>query len=216
MPVHHTVFRLFLVFATLTASGSALAEESANDALQDLQHKWATANYAADEKEREDALKMLARSADAAVTEHPQSAQLLAWRGIILSTYAGAKGGLGAIDIAEAARDSLLAAAQIDETAIGGGIDTSLGVLYYKVPGWPLGFGDDDVAARYLARGLAVNPDGVDENYFMADFLFEQGNKQGARDYLQKALAAAPRPGREDADEGRGREIEVLLSKLEQ
>ena len=36
--------------------------------------------------------------------------------------------------------------------------DSSLGVLYYKVPGWPIGFGDKDKARDLLQKALAVNP----------------------------------------------------------
>ena len=63
------------------------------------------------------------------MNQFPQSAPLLAWRGIIMSTYAGAKGGLGALDLAKSALKSLEAARKIDEKAIGGGIDTSIGAL---------------------------------------------------------------------------------------
>lgn len=182
--------------------------------LQALQHEWAKANYGLKDDEREAALKALVPKAEAAVGEFPQSAPLLAWRGIILSTYAGAKGGLGALDLAKAALKSLEAARKIDEKALGGGIDTSIGALYYRVPGWPLGFGDDDKAADYLAKGVALNPTGIDENYFYGDFLAEQGEKDKAKTYLEKALAAAPRPGREDADAGRRAEINAVLQKL--
>ena len=42
---------------------------------------------------------------------------------------------------------------------------TSLGALYYQVPGWPLGFGDDAAARTMLRKGLAIDPDGIDANY---------------------------------------------------
>lgn len=51
--------------------------------------------------------------------------------------------------------------------------------------------------------------------YFYGDFQLNQGNKQIARQYLEKALKAAPRPGREIADNGRHADIERDLSKLD-
>jgi tetratricopeptide (TPR) repeat protein len=194
--------------------GTAFAGDDQASVLLDLQHRWATANYQVPENDREEALKALVPAAEEAVRKYPQSAALLAWRGIILSTYAGAKGGLGALDLAKQALNSLEAAAKIDENAIGGGIDTSIGALYYRVPGWPLGFGDDDKAAQYLSRGLELNPTGIDENYFYADFLIEQGEKDKAALYLQKALDAAPRPDRADADTGRHKDIAIAMAKL--
>ena len=43
--------------------------------------------------------------------------------------------------------------------------------------------------------------------------LYRQGHPQQAREALQKARAAAPRPGRELADQGRRREIDALLQE---
>ena len=214
MSIRQLVTRLAVIVPLLGMAGAASAGDDQSMVLLDLQHRWATANYQVPENDREEALKALVPAAEEAVQKYPQSAALLAWRGIILSTYAGAKGGLGALDLAKQALQSLEAAAAIDEDAIGGGIDTSIGALYYRVPGWPLGFGDDDKAAMYLARGLALNPTGIDENYFYADFLIEQGEKDKAAQFLQKALAAASRPDRSDADAGRRQDIAVAMAKL--
>ena len=41
--------------------------------------------------------------------EYPGRAEPLIWHGIILSSLAGAKGGLGALGLAKEARDQLLA-----------------------------------------------------------------------------------------------------------
>ncbi|AWP35064.1 hypothetical protein B9D02_21065 (plasmid) [Pantoea vagans] len=51
--------------------------------------------------------------------------------------------------------------------------------------------------------------------YFYGDFQLNQGNNQIARQYLEKALKAAPRPRREIADNGRHADIERDLSKLD-
>jgi len=136
------------------------------------------------------------------------------WEGIVLSTYAGAKGGLGALSLAKKSRDCLLEATKIDPAALRGSAYTSLGALYYKVPGWPLGFGDEDKAASYLHKALELNPDGMDPNYFLGELLFEQGKYSGSLQHLQKALAAAARPDRPIADAGRRAEIDALVAKV--
>jgi Tfp pilus assembly protein PilF len=93
-----------------------------------------------------------------------------------------------------------------DDAALNGDVYTTLGTLYYKVPGWPIGFGDDKKARDYLERGLALQPTGIDQNYFYGDFLLKLGDKASARIYLTKALNAPPRPGLEEADAGRRRQ----------
>ena len=140
----------------------------------------------------------------------------MVWEAIILSSYAKFAGGLSALSKAKAARDLLERAEKIDPAALNGSIYTSLGSLYYKVPRWPIGFGDKKKARAYLEKALQINPDGIDPNYFYGDFLLEQGEYAKARTYLEKALASPPRNGREDADQGRRTEVEQDLEKANQ
>ena len=184
-----------------------------NEALARLQSRWAEVNYQLPEKQREAAFAELAAQAEAEVRNNP-APELLIWRGIILSTYAGAKGGLGALDLVKASKASLEQALAKNDQALEGSAYTSLGALYYQVPGWPVGFGDDDKAQAMLSKALTLNPDGIDPNYFYGDFLYRQERYAEARVALLKAQAAKPRPGREVADRGRQAEIQALLDKV--
>ncbi|MCB1601512.1 MAG: tetratricopeptide repeat protein [Xanthomonadales bacterium] len=111
------------------------------------------------------------------------------------------------------ARQSLEAAIKINPAALDGSAYTSLGSLYYQVPGWPVGFGDDDKAEELLKKALALAPDGIDANFFYGDYLMDQGRYGEAIAVLEHAAAAAPRPGRELADQGRQAEIQAKLAK---
>ena len=182
--------------------------------LADIQHRWAEIQYQMPEDEREKAFENLAGEAEAFVAHYPGRAEPRIWQGIVLSTYAGAKGGLGALGLVKDARKTLEAALGIDPDALDGSAYTSLGSLFYQVPGWPLAFGDDKQAEEYLRKALAINPDGIDPNYFFGDFLLEQGEKDRAKVYLSNALKASPRSGRELADKGRREEIRNRLDKL--
>ena len=146
--------------------------------------------------------------------KYPDRAEPLVWQGIVLSTYAGAKGGLGALSIARKSRDALLAAVKLNGDALQGSAYTSLGALYYKVPGWPIGFGDHKAATEYLRKALALNPNGIDPNFFYGELLYEDGSYPEALAYLQKALAAPARPDRPLADSGRRQEITALIAQL--
>ncbi|RYF53355.1 MAG: tetratricopeptide repeat protein, partial [Comamonadaceae bacterium] len=83
-----------------------------------------------------------------------------------------------------------------------------------KVPGWPIGFGDNTRAEALLKQALTINPASIDTNYFYADYLAEANRKMEALPYLQRALQAPPRPGREIADKGRREEINTLMAKI--
>lgn len=182
--------------------------------LAGIQQRWAEIQYQLPEDKKEKAFEKLAAEAEAFVAQYPDRAEPLIWQGIVLSTYAGAKGGLGALGLVKDARKSLEAALAIDPRALDGSAYTSLGSLYYQVPGWPLGFGDDDKARQYLQKALAINPDGIDANFFFGDFLLDQGEPERARAYLQKVLAVPGRPGRDVADAGRRKEARNRLDTL--
>lgn len=180
-----------------------------------LQNRWAEIHYRLPEKQQADALATLGEEAERLLAEHPDSAELLIWAGIVRSTQAGAEGGLGALGLVKQARRHLEAALERDPLALKGSAYTSLGALYYQVPGWPIGFGDDDKAEWHLKRALSINPDGIDSLYFWGDYLHQQGRDAEARQALEKALQATQRPGRELADSGRREEVRRLLSQLE-
>lgn len=208
------IFRACIVATSLalfvsTAYGQ---DERFEAELAAIQSEWAIANYKVPSGDpRVQALAALSKRADAFVAANPTRAEPLIWQGIVLSTYAGAKGGLGALKIAKQSRAALQAAIDIDPKALEGSAYTSLGTLYFKVPGFPLGFGDEHKAREYLEQALAVSPNGIDSNYFYGEFLFEQHKKEQALEHLQKALQATGRPGRELADAGRRKEVEALI-----
>ncbi|MBT41940.1 MAG: hypothetical protein CMF12_05400 [Idiomarina sp.] len=202
-------------FLSLPVSSSALElSDSSQQRLHDLQQRWATVNYELKDDAQEKAFEQLVADAQQWVTQEPSSAPAHIWLGIIKSTYAGAKGGLGALSLAKESRKSLQKALDLEPTALDGSAYASLGTLYYKVPGWPFGFGDEDKAQELLEQALTINPDGIDPNYFYADYWFEQGDYIKAEHYANKALAAAPRPDRPLADEFRREEIKQLLARI--
>ena len=179
-----------------------------------LQQRWAEIQYQLPEDQKADAFEALAAEAGQALAQELDDAPLLIWRGIILSSWAGADGGLGALGKVKEAKSLFEHALQVDPQALQGSAYTSLGALYYQVPGWPIGFGDDEQAEALLKQALALNPDGIDSNYFWGDYLIDQKRYAEARAALLKAQAAAPRPDLPLADQGRQAEIRARLDKI--
>ena len=204
--------RGLLLFTAITFPLAALA--GLDEDIATLQTEWARIKYERPAAEQEKAFAELARSADAMRGKYAGRAEPQIWYGIIAASYAGARGGLGALGLAKDAKKALEQALEIDPKALEGSAYRRLGSLYYQVPGWPIGFGSDDKARALLDKALALNPDGIDPNYFMGDFLYRKGDYAAARQALDKALKAPPRPGREAADQGRRKEIEALLAAM--
>jgi tetratricopeptide (TPR) repeat protein len=208
--------RILFVLTVCLLAAPAFADQGLDDAIRDIQHQWAHINYeVSGDDAKSAAYAALEDQADALIARYPDRAEPRIWKAITLSTHAGAKGGLGALSLARQARDLLVQAQKIDPNAMGGSIYTSLGSLYYKVPGWPIGFGDKDKAESLLKKALALNPQGIDPNYFYADYLYERGRYKEALGAAEKALAAPDRPSRPLADKGRRDEVRALLAKIQ-
>ncbi|MFK5986436.1 MAG: tetratricopeptide repeat protein [Pseudomonadota bacterium] len=208
---------MLLLFLIILSQSVFAAANTANlaEQIKQLQSQWAIANYQTSEDKTEAVFELLTRQAQQVLKDNPDKAEALIWNAIIVSSDAGKNGGLSALGKVKQARDLLLQAEKINPTALNGSIYTSLGSLYYKVPGWPLGFGDDEQAEKYLKKALSLNPTGIDANYFYADYLFEQEKYKLSLEYFNKALAAQPRANRPVADAGRRNEIKKKLQQLE-
>jgi tetratricopeptide (TPR) repeat protein len=204
-----------VLFASLNAASLA-AQPTLDDAIADIGHHWAKVSYHTPDAEKDTAFDALIANSQQVAQSFPGRAEPMIWEAIVLASAAKAQGGLGALSKVRDARDLLLAAEKINPTALNGSVYNSLGSLYAKVPGWPIGFGDKKKAKEYFEKALAINPNGIDPNYFYADLLADQGEYAKAADHLKQALAAPSRPGREDADAGRRQEVMHLLETLRQ
>ena len=83
-----------LAFVLSAPLAQAQPPEALDSELAAVQAAWATANYATPAgNARIQAFEALSKRAQALVETFPNRAEPLIWQGIVLSTYAGAKGG---------------------------------------------------------------------------------------------------------------------------
>lgn len=196
----------------LAAATPALADMASD--VKFLNDGWAHVTYEVKGSSTQTkALDKLAKQAATVVARYPGKAEPLLWQGILTSEQANRANMFHKLALATKARDIIAKAYAIDPRAAQGGPAMSLGVLYYKVPGMPLAWGDDEKAGKLLKQALALDPDGLDANYFYGDFMLDQGNKAAARGYLQKALRAPHDASRPVWDAGRRREVRALLAQ---
>lgn len=213
---------LRLAAVTLTAGGliaGVAAAEGAGfgDELLSIQREFDEASFsglAGDD--RKDAFATLVEHAASFSARFPERPEAVAWNGIVLSSYAGEVSAMSAMRYAKAAREALHKAESMAPEALHGGVYASLGALYSKVPGGLMGFGDDERAAEYFVKALAVDPDNIDTNYFYGEFLLEQEDYASAVRVLRRALAAPADESRPLFDTGRRAEIQALLAAAEE
>ncbi|RNM09943.1 hypothetical protein EF878_00930 [Dickeya undicola] len=205
-----------LLQATMLLLGGLLAIHMgyASAMSMDIHRQWSVCQYKTLPSRKDECFAALSQQAQEQVENHPDRADYLIWSAMVDSSWAGVKDGMDALNLAGQAKSTLEKAIALDPNALNGAAYTILGVLYYQVPGWPLGFGDDKKAEKYLKTALKINPANIDANFFYGDFLLKAGRKNEARQYLTTALNASPRSGREIADLGRHVEAEKALAQL--
>ncbi len=198
-----------------TAAGQMVAPMDQDIAM--LQSEWAKIKYQMSDKDRQlKAIHGLEGKAAAVSAKYPRNAEPKIWEGIILSTDAGIVKGLSALGKVKKAKALFETALKQNPKALDGSAHTSLGSLYYQVPGWPVAFGDDDEAEKHLKHALQLNPNGIDPNFFYGDFLLQDGRFDEAKSRLSIALQAPDRPTRPLADAGRRQEIKAALAQIDQ
>ncbi|SDL04599.1 TRAP transporter T-component [Franzmannia pantelleriensis] len=182
--------------------------------VESLKSEWESATTELRGSERRDALSRLADEAEVLAGQHADQAEVLVWQGIILASYARERSGLGALGSARDARDALERAVELDPRGSNGSAYVTLGALYDRAPGRPLGFGNSNTAEEMFQRALEIRPDGIDVNYYYAAFLHEEGRSEEAREHAQRAVEGEARADRQASDEALRIEARTLLSRL--
>jgi len=205
---------LLLCLFTTNVYAKSVNQLNFDNALLSIQQRWAEANYVKTQKAQENDFTELQQALKSLTADFPEYAEAWIWCGIVQSSFAGIKGGLGALSLVDDAKSSFEKALSLDETALQGSAHTSLGILYLKVPGWPMSFGDDDKSEEHLNIALKMNPKGIDVNYFLAEFYFEKNKYKKAKEHLLLAKIAPQRINRASADKFRQQEVSALLVQV--
>jgi len=208
--------RAFALVTLLLFVGLACAA-TPEELVRPIADRWAEIRYGLPEKEQAAQFEALALQARELAERNPYMAEPLVWEGIALASEADAKGGLEAYLLARKAQQSLEESLKLDETALHGYAYTGLAILNARGLVWPFGFGGKNRirAMKYFRRSLAIDPEGIDPNFFYGEYLYSLYRLNEARGYLERALKLPSRPGRELADGGRREEIKAVLAKIE-
>lgn len=193
---------------------SANADNKLATDIQQLSHTWASITYEMPEATHSKQLGALNKQAKMLLKQNPDDENLLTWSGIISASYAGSRGGLGALKVVKQAKKHFEKAMTINPDAMDGGARTSLGALYYQVPGWPIGFGNSKKAEKLLSESYEKHPDNINTIYFYADFLLDQKRFVEAIKLFEIAAKIEPRSYAMVADEGRLLHINEKLKLL--
>jgi len=204
--------------AFVLSSGPILAANDSIDAkVMHLAREWARAKYLVHNPAKSKRqMNALGAEADHLLAQNPNSAEAMIWDGILTSERASMASMFSALSLAKRARKILEKANRLDPRVLDAGAPTSLGVLYYRVPGFPIGFGDKKKARRLLQTAVRNAPNGMDAWYFYGDFLNEQQEYKKAAAALKHMLALPKHPDRPVWDKYRRIVARELLEKVQQ
>jgi tetratricopeptide (TPR) repeat protein len=204
-----------LVAVFLPSFTSAAEDPAVKAAVLHLQRQWEHIKFnVAEGPAQTELMNILGDEADSVAVRYPDQVDVLIWNGVITSERASMANPLTALGLAKRARDILEKAYKMSPSALESGATVSLAVLYYRVPGFPIGFGDKAKARQLLEQAVATAPNGLDALYFFGDFLYSQGEYARAKEVFQRALALPPHPQRPDWDRNRRLVIEEVLLKI--
>jgi tetratricopeptide (TPR) repeat protein len=165
----------------------AAALASAPATVQSLWDEWGEIFYVVPEKQRATRFEAFLPRVKDLVAQRPNQAEPLILEAIVLCTYAASDIGLGALRKVEQARALLLKSIDIDPKARSGAAYITLGNLYYRLPGWPISFGDEEQGRQYFEGALKLSPNGIDANFFYGDYLLDRREYDKALVFLEKA-----------------------------
>ena len=213
------IFCLIAVLSLFGTQGVRANARMLNAEILQIARSWAHIKFEMQDKDaQQKRIAELAKQAAALVAKYPGRAEPIIWQGILLSEGASmaseAHSMFTARSLAYEARDVLLKAEKIDPRALDAGAPTSLGVLYYRVPSFPIAFGDTDKARAYLEEAIRNAPDGLDANYFYGDFLIQQHDYADGVRVWKHALSLPAHPERPLWDQSRRLVMEQQLAKL--
>ena len=206
-----TTLVAILLLMSSTAFSSSIIRE-----INKIESEWAQIYYSQNDQEQKDAYPKLIDKTNQLITKHPKSVELSIWKAILISTNAEFENPFTALKSINIAKNLLESSIQKQPKALDGAAFVVLGTLYYMTPSWPISFGNQSKAEQLLKKGLEMNPNSIDANYFYADYLLSKNKIKKASKYFKLALNTPVRSTQQYADKQLKNEALTALKNTEQ
>lgn len=185
-----------------------------SDGLKQVITNWEVANFTLDGDAQKVAFDTLLERADALRSNPSATAEDFLWAGIIESSYAGEIGGMSALSHAKQAKNDFESALSGSDPNVTPAALASLGTLHSKVPGWPIGFGNDKKAKKFFEDAEQAGADTLDFYMMYAEYALNKGMKDKALALLQASEEVEPRAERNISDAARIAERTAYYGRL--
>jgi tetratricopeptide (TPR) repeat protein len=209
-----------ILLVALSVRVHASENSSLKSELLRLAHDWEHVKLqVSDRDDQERQMASLAQRAGQIAKQYENVPDPIVWIGIITSEQASMANEndspIKALGLAKRARDILEEVEKTNPETMDAGAPTTLGVLYDRVPGFPIGFGDKARARYYLQEAIRSAPNGLDANFFYGDFLYKHGEQSEAVRILERALTLPELSNRPIWDRSLREAIRHILSEMQ-
>jgi len=209
-----------LLFAAEPLSIQAAENPALNAEVMQLSREWERIKFhVANLDEQEKLMAVLVQKAQDIAQRYQNRPEAMIWVGITIGEQASIAlengSPIKALGLARSAKDVLEKVEKIDPVALDAGAPSTLGELYNRVPGFPIGFGDKSKARHYLQEAIANAPNGLDANFFYGKFLYEQHEYVESMRILKRALTLPTLSSRPIWDRSLRLAITELLGKMQ-
>ncbi len=178
-------------------------QKSKKTDLLTFQKEWARIVFEEKNVEKQaQSLQKLIERVEAVLVEKQTDAELRIWLAKLKMEQAQSLGLFNRDSLNKQALELLEQAVLIDPKALDGYGYTMLGHLYHMADRWPFSFGNRVKAKGYFLKALALDPKGLEPNYFYGLYQKEFEGLEAAKPYFEKALQAKQYLDRKVAYEG--------------
>ncbi len=158
--------------------------------LARIESEWFSLDDSLSKSQQKKQLQALAKQAAHLSESYPDKAEPQIVQACLLLTIANLNNPFSALSLVDRAKKLLMSAIDIDPDARYGSAVYTLGTLYFKLPGWPISFGNDEKAEKMLQMAIKRIPDSVGGHYFYGQYLLEKDRAHEAETHFRKAIQA--------------------------
>lgn len=205
-----TIVAILLLTTTVLSANNIMPE------INNIESQWAVIYYEQNIEQKRKAYPLLIKRIHKLSKKYPEAVEPMIWEALVIATNAEFENPFKALESIDIAKKILEQSIQLDPESLDGAAFVILGTIFYSTPGWPISFGDYNRAEELLKKGIEINPNSIDSNYFYASYLLLKNNVSEAQKFFKLALKAPNRPEQLYADEQLKKEVLIALKNSEQ
>lgn len=155
-------------------------------------------------------IRRLHTLADEHISKNSEDAKELVMRARILAYDASLTGGMEGLKMVTEAKELLEKSIEIDANVYNGYAHVLMGLLYDRVPPWPIGFGNLKKAVKHFELAMEIDPEGYESNYTYGEYLAKRRKHEKA---IERFEAAKSGVGEDQYTANREKRIDSAIAK---